>query len=87
MLTVKVLLKKYKLNEEIEFAPVYFNLLTKIVTNKRFKLQNAFQEILYRIDYWINNGAGLIIESIESQYINISIYRPLLGNSYIDFLY
>ena len=24
-ITVKVLLKKYKLNEEIEFAPVYFN--------------------------------------------------------------
>ena len=45
-ITVKVLLKKYKLNEEIEFAPVYFNSLTKIVTNKRFKLQNVFQEIL-----------------------------------------
>ena len=24
-ITVKVLLKKYKLNEEIEFVPVYFN--------------------------------------------------------------
>ena len=53
-ITVKVLLKKYKLNEEIEFAPVYFNSLTKIVTNKRFKLQNVFQEILYRIDCRIN---------------------------------
>ena len=83
-ITVKVLLKKYKLNEEIEFAPVYFNSLTKIVTNKRFKLQNAFQEILYRIDCWINEGSGWIIESIESQYINILTYRPLLGNSYID---
>ena len=58
--------------------------MTKIVTNKRFKLQNAFQEILYRIDCWINEGSGWIIESIESQYINISTYRPLLGNSYID---
>ena len=83
-ITVKVLLKKYKLNEEIEFAPVYFNSLTEIVTNKRFKLQNAFQEILYRIDWWINEGSGWITESIESQYINISTYRPLLGNSYID---
>ena len=83
-ITVKVLLKKYKLNEEIEFAPVYFNSLTKIVTNKRFKLQNAFQEILYRIDCWINEGSGWIIESIESQYINISSYRPLLGSSYIE---
>ena len=27
-ITVKVLLKKYKPNEEIEFAPVYFNSVT-----------------------------------------------------------
>ena len=34
-ITVKVLLKKKKLNEGIEFAPVYFNSLTKIVKNRR----------------------------------------------------
>ena len=32
-ITVKVLLKEYKLNEEIEFAPVYFNSVTKTVIN------------------------------------------------------
>ena len=80
-ITVKVLLKKYNLNEEIEFAPVYFNSLTKIVKNRRFKLQNSFQDILYRIDCWINSeGSGWIVESIEWQYINISTDRPLLGN-------
>ena len=83
-ITVKVLLKKYKLNEEIEFAPVYFNSLTKIVTNRRFKLQNTFQEILYRIDCWINEGSGWITESTESKYIIILTYRPLLGKSYIE---
>ena len=83
-ITVKVLLKKYKLNEEIEFTPVYFNLSTKTIINNRFKLEHAFQEILYRIDAWINNRSGWIIESIESQYINISTYRPLVGNSYRD---
>ena len=36
------------------------------------------------IDVWINNGSGWIIELIESQYINISIYRPLSGSSYMD---
>ena len=30
-ITVKVLLKKYKPNGEIEFAPVYFNSLTKAI--------------------------------------------------------
>ena len=66
-MTVNVLLKKYKLNEEIEFAPVYFNSFTKAVINHRFKLENSFQEILYMIDFWINNGSGWNVESIDSQ--------------------
>ena len=36
------------------------------------------------IDVWINNGSGWIIELIESQYINVSTYRPLSGSSYMD---
>ena len=83
-ITVKDLLKKYKLDGEIEFKPVYFNSVTKTVTNHRFKLERSFQEILYMIDNWINEGSGWIIEFIESQYINISTYRPLSGSSYID---
>ena len=83
-ITVKVLLKKYKLNGEIEFAPVYFNSVTKTVINHRFRLENSFQEILYMIDVWINKGSGWNVESIESQYINISTYRPLSGSSYMD---
>ena len=80
-ITVKVLLKKYKRNEEIEFTPVYFNWTTKTIINNRFKLEHAFQEILYRIAAWINKGSGWIIESIESKYINISTHRPLVGSS------
>ena len=83
-ITVKILLKKYKLNGEIEFAPVYFNSVTKTVINHRFRLENSFQEILYMIDVWINNGSGWNVESIESQYINISTYRPLSGSSYMN---
>ena len=51
--------------------------------NHRFNLENDFQQILYRIDNWINEGSGWIVELIESQYINISTYRPLSGSSYI----
>ena len=83
-ITVKVLLKKYKLDGEIEFRPVYFNSVTKTVTNHIFKLEKSFEEILYMIDVWINNGSGWIIELIESQCINISTYRPLSGSSYMD---
>ena len=52
--------------------------------NHRFRLEYSFQEILYMIDIWINNGSGWNVESIESQYINISTYRPLSGSFYID---
>ena len=78
------MLKKHKPNEEIEFTPVYFNSSTKTIINNKFKLEYAFQEISYRIDAWMNKGSGWIIESIESQYINISTHRPLLGGSCID---
>ena len=52
-ITVKVLLKNYKPNGEIEFAPIYFNSITKLIINHRYKLNKFFQEILYRIHAWI----------------------------------
>ena len=45
--------------------------------NHRFRLENCFQEILYITEVWINKGSGWNVKSIESQYINISTYRPL----------
>ena len=51
--------------------------------NHKFGLDKSFKEILYRIENWINQGSGWIIESINSQYINISTYRPLIENSYM----
>ena len=35
----------------------YFNSTTKTVINHRFWLENAFQEILYMLDNWINEGS------------------------------
>ena len=83
-ITVKVLLKKYKLNEEIEFATVYLNSVTKAVINHRFRLENSLQEILYMIGVWINKEYGWNAESIDCQYINISTYTPLSGRFYMD---
>ena len=48
------MLKIYKPNGEIEFRPFYFNTTTKTVINHKSSLQNPFQEILYKIDNWIN---------------------------------
>ena len=57
-ITVNVLLKKHKVDGEIEFRPVCFNSVTKTVANHRFQLESSFQEILYVIDNWINAGSG-----------------------------
>ena len=61
-ITLKVVLKKYKSNREIERRPVYFSSATEIVINHKYSLKNAFQEILYSIDKWINEGSGWIVE-------------------------
>ena len=46
---------------------MYFNSSTKTVISHRLKLDQSFQEILYRIDAWINRRSGWIVKSIESQ--------------------
>ena len=79
-ITLRVTLKKYNPNGEIR---IYFNATTKTVINQNFGLGNAFPEVLYLFDNWINEGSGLIVESIDSQYINISTYRPLSGSPYV----
>ena len=82
-ITVKALSRKDKQNGGIEFTPVYFNSTINTVIIDKSDLGKSFPGILYRIDNWINNGSGWIIESINSQYINISTYRPLIGRSYV----
>ena len=70
---------------ETEYARVYFSSATKIVINSdKYGLDKSFQEILYRIDNWINEGSGWITESIEAQYVNIYIYSPLIRSTYIE---
>ena len=55
---LKLMLKKYKPNGEVEFRTVYFNSTTKAVTNHKLSLDKSFQEILNRNDNWINEGSG-----------------------------
>ena len=66
-----------------QFAPINFNYATKAVINSEYNLDKSFQEILYRIDNWINEGSGWVTESIEAEYVNISVYSPTSGGTYI----
>ena len=57
LITVKVLLSKYKENRDVEFAPVCFNSTTKKLINSKYMFDKSFQDILYRIEkrIWLGN--------------------------------
>ena len=38
------------------------------------------------ISVWLSEGLGWTAESVDDHYINIIIYRPLKGSSYIELL-
>ena len=54
-----------------------------MINSDKYDLDKSFQEILYRIDDWIDEGSGWVIESIDTEYVSISICSPLSGSSYI----
>ena len=53
-ITLKVMLKKYRPNGEIEFRPVYFNSTTKTVINHKYSLEMLFKK------FWTELITGLI---------------------------
>ena len=53
-ITLAVLLSKVKNSGETEYSPVYFNSLTQTVINSNCKLDQSFQEIIFRLDNWIS---------------------------------
>ena len=55
----KVLLSQQKQNGETEFSTVYFNSTAKTVLNtNKYGLNKSFQQVLYRIDTWINERSA-----------------------------
>ena len=81
--SVKITLKKRINDNEFNLKTLYFNSLIKTVINRRYHLNDSFQEILNLLDIWINEGSGWVIDEIKDLYINISNYEPLSGSSYI----
>lgn len=64
----------------------YFNSKTKIIINENEigrELQTSEQEIFNGIAVWLSEGSGWTVVSINDHYINIVVYNPLKGSSYI----
>ena len=83
MISVKITLKKRINDNEFETKTVYLNSPAKTVINQGYYLNESFEEILNKLDIWINEGSGWIIDKIEGLYINVANYEPLSGSSYI----
>ena len=47
-------------------------------------MSKSFQQVLHRLDNWINERSARIIEYIDGEYVNISIYSSLSGCMYIE---
>ena len=56
------------------------------VTNQRFNLNSAYEELKHRLDIWTGLGSGWIIDSIEAIFIDMANYDQLAGSSYIPLL-
>ena len=84
IISVTITLKKRANDNKFDPKTLYFNSLIKTVINRRYHLNNSFEEILNLLDIWINKGSGWIIDEIEGLYINVANYEPLLGASYIS---
>ena len=83
IISVTITLKKRINDNEFDPKTAYFNSLVKTVINRRYRLNDSFEDILNVLDIWVNESSGWVIDEIKGLYINISNYEPLLSGSYI----
>ena len=51
--------------------------------NIKYGLNKSFEEVLHRINNWINEGSGWIIEILKTECVSISVNSLLSGSTYI----
>ena len=69
------------------YKTAFFNGKAKTITKVddiEPKLNMSRQEILNVIHKWVSEGSGWVIDRIDSHYINVTLYKPLNGSSYIE---
>ena len=85
--TLKVRMSKEVGNDKTKKDSVYFKSKTGTVTNfEDIEKTAAFnqQMIISRIESFQNLGSNWVVMNIESHYVNIAMYKPLAGSSYME---
>ena len=68
------------------YKTAFFNGKAKTITKVddiEPELNMSRQEILNVIDKWVSEGSGWVIDRIDSHYLNVTLYKPLNGSSYV----
>ncbi|CAB3978273.1 Gastrula zinc finger [Paramuricea clavata] len=84
--TIKVRMSKEIGNDKTKKDSIYFKSKTGTATNFEDIESTAAQNqltILSRIETFQNLGSNWIILNIESHYVNVAMYKPLKGSSYM----
>ena len=69
------------------YKTAFFNGKAKTITkidDIEPELNMSRQEILNVIDKWVSEGSGWVIDRIDSHYLNVTLYKPPNGSSYIE---
>ena len=69
------------------YKTAFFNGKAETITKVNdieLELNMSRLEILNTIDKWVSEGSGWVIDRIDSHYINVTLYKPLNGSSYIE---
>ena len=69
------------------YKTAFFNGKAKTITKVddiEPELNISRQEILNVIDKWVSEGSGWVIDRTDSTYLNVTLYKPLNGSSYIE---
>ena len=90
--TLEVMLEKDTIDSKTGkrvsiYKTAFFNGKAKTITKVddiKPELNMSRQEILNVIDKWVSEGSGWVIDRIDSHYINVTLYKPLNGSSYME---
>ena len=85
ILSTTVTLKKWNNpTNTYDIDTIYRNSDSITVTNQIFNLNNAYEKIKHRLEFYSDGGSRWIIDKIEDTWINIANYDPLAGSSYFS---
>ena len=85
ILSIRITLKKW--NNEInayQFDTICRNSDPIEVTNQRFKINEAYEILKHRLEFFQNEGSGWAIDRREDIWINITTYDSLAAGSYTE---